>query len=158
MKSKEAILGNEIHKNIEYFIKSKNLSKTEFAQQINKTPHALNKVMYDLKKGNVSLKNLVIISDGLGVGTEELFKSGSYEKALNVTLDHEYIQKLIDKVTLGTEFELKELLNDHWKFIDKGERIRLGKIFLEHVKSQEIYQHIKFEGIKTNRHVLYKRI
>lgn len=158
MKSKEAILGNEIYKKIEYFIKSKNLSKTEFAQQIDKTPHALNKVMYDLKKGNVSLKNLVMISDGLGVETEELFKAISDEKALNITLDRECIQELIDKMALGTEFELKELLNDHWKLIDKGERIRLGKTFLEDVKSQEVYKHIKFEGIKTNRHVLYKRI
>lgn len=158
MESKEIVLGNNICKKIDYLIKNKKLSKTEFAQIINKTPYALNKIMYDLRKGNISLKNLVLIADGLDIEIDQLFKCMSEDNSLNITLDNKYIQELIYNMDIGAEFELKELLNDHWELIDKGERIRIGKNFLEDVKSNSIYKNIKFERIKSNRHALYKRI
>ena len=65
VENKEVFLGNNICRKIDYLIKNKNLSKTEFAKSIKKTPSALNKILHDLKKGNISLKNLIIISDGL---------------------------------------------------------------------------------------------
>ncbi|WP_197096258.1 helix-turn-helix domain-containing protein, partial [Paraclostridium sordellii] len=67
MENKEVVLGNNICRKIDYLIKNKNLSKTEFANIIKKTPSALNKILHDLKKGNISLKNLIIISDGLEI-------------------------------------------------------------------------------------------
>lgn len=158
MESKEAVLGNNICKKIDYLIRNKNLSKTEFAKSIEKTPSALNKILHDLKKGNISLKNLIIISDGLEIEIGQLFKCISEEEPLNITLDSKYIQELINNIDTGTEFELKELLNDHWQLIDKGERIRIGKTFLEDVKSNSVYKNIKFERVKSNRHALYKRI
>lgn len=145
-------------KKIDYLIRSRNLSKTEFAQRINKTPHSLNKIMYDLRKGNISLKNLALIADGLEIEIEQLFKCISEDISLNISLDNNYIQELIYNMDIGSEFELKELLNEHWQLIDKGERIRIGKTFLEDVKSNSVYKNIKFERIKSNRHALYKRI
>ena len=114
--------------------------------------------MHDLKKGNISLKNLIIISDGLDIEIGQLFKCISEEDPLNIILDSKYIQELINNIATGSEFELKELLNDHWQLIDKGERIRIGKTFLEDVKSNSVYKNIKFERVKSNRHALYKRI
>lgn len=158
MENKEAVLGNNICRKIDYLIRNKKLSKTEFAHVINKTPYALNKIMYDLRKGNISLKNLILIADGLEIEIEQLFKCVSKENNLDIHLDKNYIQKQIYSMDVGTEFELKELLDEYWQLIDKGERIRIGKIFLEDVKSDSVYKNIKFERIKSNRHALYKRI
>lgn len=158
VENKEVVLGNNICRKIDYLIKNKNLSKTEFAKSIKKTPSALNKILHDLRKGNISLKNLIIISDGLEIEIEDLFKCISEKDTLNIMLDSKYIQELINNVAIGSEFELKELLNEHWQLIDKGERIRIGKTFLEDVKSNLVYKNIKFERIKSNRHALYKRI
>lgn len=158
MESKLILLGKNMCKKIDYLIRSRNLSKTEFAQRINKTPHSLNKIMYDLRKGNISLKNLALIADGLEIEIEQLFKCISEDISLNISLDNNYIQELIYNMDIGSEFELKELLNEHWQLIDKGERIRIGKTFLEDVKSNSVYKNIKFERIKSNRHALYKRI
>lgn len=158
MESKLILLGKNMCRKIDYLIRSRNLSKTEFAQRINKTPHSLNKIMYDLRKGNISLKNLALIADGLEIEIEQLFKCISEDISLNISLDNNYIQELIYNMDIGSEFELKELLNEHWQLIDKGERIRIGKTFLEDVKSNSVYKNIKFERIKSNRHALYKRI
>lgn len=158
MESKLILLGKNMCKKIDYLIRTRNLSKTEFAQRINKTPHSLNKIMYDLRKGNISLKNLALIADGLEIEIEQLFKCISEDISLNISLDNNYIQELIYNMDIGSEFELKELLNEHWQLIDKGERIRIGKTFLEDVKSNSVYKNIKFERIKSNRHALYKRI
>ena len=158
VESKAIVLGNNICRKIDYLIKDKNLSKTEFAKIIKKKPSALNKILHDLKKGNISLKNLIIISDGLEIEIGQLFKCTSEEDTLDITLDSNYLQELINNVATGSEFELKELLNDHWQLIDKGDRIRIGKTFLEDVKSNSVYKNIKFERVKSNRHALYKRI
>lgn len=74
MEKREIEIGNLIYKNIIYLIKSKDINKSIFAKKINKTPQALNKILYDLKRGNISLKNLSIISDGLNVEVYNLFE------------------------------------------------------------------------------------
>lgn len=74
METREVEIGNLIYLNIIYFIKVNGLNKSIFAKRINKTPQSFNKILYDLKKGNISLKNITLISDGLGVDICDLFR------------------------------------------------------------------------------------
>lgn len=74
MEKREVEIGNLIYTNIINLIKHNGVSKSIFAKRINKTPQSLNKILYDLKRGNISLKNLTLISDELNVDISDLFQ------------------------------------------------------------------------------------
>lgn len=74
METREIEIGNLIYENITYLINSNGINKSIFAKKINKTPQALNKILYDLRRGNISLRNLSLISDGLNVNIISLFE------------------------------------------------------------------------------------
>lgn len=74
METREIEIGNLIYENITYLINSNGINKSIFAKKINKTPQALNKILYDLRRGNISLRNLSLISDGLNVNISSLFE------------------------------------------------------------------------------------
>lgn len=73
METREVEIGNLVYENITYLINNSGINKSIFAKKINKTPQALNKILYDLRRGNISLKNLSLISDGLNVNISSLF-------------------------------------------------------------------------------------
>ena len=74
METREIEIGNLIYEDITYLINSNGINKSIFAKKINKTPQALNKILYDLRRGNISLRNLSLISDGLNVNISSLFE------------------------------------------------------------------------------------
>ena len=74
METREIEIVNLIYENITYLINSNGINKSIFAKKINKTPQALNKILYDLRRGNISLRNLSLISDGLNVNISSLFE------------------------------------------------------------------------------------
>lgn len=148
-------IGQQLYDKVDEILKDKSLTRTDIANSIGRSITSFNKLLYDLKVGKISLKNLIIITTALDVELSDFFKISTIikeEKEMYRTL----ILQAVNPMTLGTKFELKEILSSVWSTLSYPDRQRLGKQFNQDVLSG-LYPMIKFIGKKSNNHAEYEK-
>lgn len=148
-------IGQQLYDKVDEILKNKSLTRADIANSIGRSITSFNKLLYDLRNGKISLKNLIIITTALDVELSDFFKISTIikeEKEMYRTL----ILSTVNPMASRTKFELKEILSSVWSTLSYPDRQRLGKQFNQDVLSG-LYPMIKFIGKKSNNHAEYEK-
>lgn len=148
--------GTEIFINITHMLSECNMTQADLARRIERSPDSFSKLLYDLKKGQISLKNLLLIAHGLGIGEDitQLVKKPIHAIP-DISVYQAEILEITARMAVDTIFELNQLLYKYWHQLSYTERQRLGKEFYRQVK-EGFYPHVSFFKKRSDNHALYK--
>ena len=150
-------IGEQLYNGIDQILRDGNKTRSDLARKLERSATSLNKLLYDLRAGRSSLKNLVLLSVALDFELSAFFEKCANIKEDKKTMYNQIITNAINNMPPGTRFELKELFSPSvWNPISYPDRQSFGRDFNRDVLAG-MYPRIRFIGKKSNNHAEYEK-
>lgn len=150
-------LGQQLYNSLELILEEKSISRSQLAERLDRSQSSLNKLLYDLKLGKLTLKSLLVIANAIDVDITYIFEKKHIKQEVDNSMWKTRIQNTINILPIGAIIELNQILAAYWTTLTNPQKQQLGKWFYSDVLAGT-YPNIKFHHKNSANHAYYEII
>mgnify|MGYP000850954270 FL=1 len=131
------------------------MSKAQLAEKLERSQPSLNKLLYDLRLGKLTLKSIVQLTNALDVEISYLFEKKYSKREVNYSMWKTRIQKVVNALPKGAIVELNQILAAYWAGLSNPQKQQLGKWFYNDVICGG-FSNVRFHHKNSANHAYYQ--